>query len=210
VRIGVSTFLGIVFIVFSAALLFPEIKSLLQTGSFAWQVTRGRVATALMWMIIGSGIALLVFDVIPWPSIYNPSVLNESSNNPTNRPRATLADLMSRRTFEGLAIYLSDLQGNETALGEKVFINCEFHGPGVLLLRGSGELRSNHFYANRATHSVADIADALFWDSRPYVVGAFDMKDSVIRDSHFFKIGFAITPKDRERFISEFIKSDDR
>jgi hypothetical protein len=88
-------------------------------------------------------------------------------------------------SYRDQTVRLSDLAALEDVIDGVTIENCEIHGPAVVALLGNTQITGCQWSGD---------ADGIIWPAhgREQVVGAIGLKDCVITDSQFFRVGVLV------------------
>jgi hypothetical protein len=93
------------------------------------------------------------------------------------------------RHYRNQTLRLGDLAALDDVIDGLTIENCEIHGPAVVALLGNTRVTGCEWSGD---------ADGIIWPAhgRDQVVGAIGLKDCVITDSRFFRVG-VLVPDDQ-------------
>lgn len=108
-----------------------------------------------------------------------------SETAPNGRDGQYGRDGHAGREYRDETVRLSDLAVLEDIIDGVSMTNCEIHGPAVVLLIGNTRITGCHWSGD---------ADGIIWPAhgRDQVVGAIGLKDCIITDSQFFRVGVLV------------------
>ena len=97
----------------------------------------------------------------------------------------TAPDRHEGRDYRDQTVRLSDLAALEDIIDGVSITNCEILGPAVVVLIGNTRISGCHWSGD---------AEGIIWPAhgRDQVVGAIGLKDCVITDSQFFRVGVLV------------------
>ena len=95
------------------------------------------------------------------------------------------SDLEAHRIYRNESVRLSDLTALEDVVDGVTFANCEILGPAVIVLLGDTHVNGCHWSGD---------AEAVIWPAhgRTSVVGAIGLKDCVISQCQFYRVGIFV------------------
>jgi hypothetical protein len=157
--------------------------------------------------------ALAIFLMVGISSLFNLSIVKRlvianstvggSIKSDRTLPRVTAVELKSRKTFEGVAVYLSDISNEVRILDNKTFVNCDFIGPGIMVPMNGTILQNSVFAKPSDIPSRDAFFEAMFWLIQPSkpLLGALPVNGAIFNDSHFYDVGFAGDETFRQRLL---------
>jgi len=89
------------------------------------------------------------------------------------------------RVYRNQTVRLSDLTALEDVVDGVTFEGCQIHGPAVVILLGETRVTGCQWNGD---------ADAIIWPAhgRAQVVGAVGLRDCVVADCEFFRVGILV------------------